>query len=80
MTFADTALPGTLKQVFVVAGDSAGERKAHADQIAERLGATTEWRNGYYMAMLATPDMPVEIHFSPPVFASDITGEPGKAA
>ena len=81
-TFTDVPLDGTVvAQAFDVTGDSAEERKAHADRIAEHLGATTEWRNGYYMATLATSALPVEIHFNPPIFASGITGsEPGKAA
>ena len=81
-TFTDIPLEGsTVTQAFGVIGDSAEERKAHADRIAERLGAVTKWRNGYYMAMLATSALPVEIHFNPPILASDITGsEPGKAA
>jgi hypothetical protein len=78
-TFTEIHLEGAVAQAFEVIGDSAAERKAHADRIAEELGATTEWRNGYYMARLATSAL--EIHFNPPIFASGITdSQPGKAA
>lgn len=83
-TFTDipVGLDGTtVTQAFEVIGDSPDKRKAHADRIAEQLGAVTLWRNGYYAATLATSALPVEIHFNPPIFASDITGsDPGKAA
>lgn len=81
-TFTDIPLEGsTVTQAFAVFGDSGEERKAHADRIAEQLGATTKWWNGYYMATLATSPVVLEIHFDPPIFASDIAvGDPGKAA
>ena len=80
-TFTDVPLDGSVTQAFEVTEDSAEERKAHADRIAEQLGAVTKWRNGYYMAMPATSDSPVEFHFNPPIFASDVAaGDPGKAA
>ena len=69
-----------------VSGFSAEERKAHADWIAEQMGATTTWRNGYYMARIKTsivagipvdPPVIAEIHFAPLILASDLTD--GKA-
>lgn len=73
-----------------VSGDSAEERKAHADRIAEQAGATTTWRNGYYMARIKTsivagipvdPPVIAEIHFAPLILASDLTdGKARKAA
>ena len=45
------------------------------------MGATAEWCNGYYMATMTAGTVPVEIHFNPSVFASDITsGERGEDA
>lgn len=80
-TFTDIPLAGSFAEIFEVIGDSAEERKAHADRIAERLGAETGWRNGYYMATMTVSELPAEIHFNPPIFASYLAGEdPGKAA
>jgi hypothetical protein len=81
-TSTDISLEGAIMtQIYQVSGGSAAERKAHADRIAGRLGAPTEWRNGYYMAKLVTLALPVEFHFNPPIYASDINGgEPGEAA
>ncbi len=63
---------------FVISSEgNPADRKARADELAARLGATAQWRNGYYVATLQG----VEIHFDPPIFARDIDGsEPGKAA
>jgi hypothetical protein len=73
-----------------VSGNTAEERKAHADRIAEQAGATTTWRNGYYMARIKTsiiagipvdPPVIAEIHFAPLILASDLAdGNAGKAA
>ena len=80
-TVADTPLPAVVTETFDVAGDSPEERKAQADRIAQQMGATAEWCNGYYMATMTAGTVPVEIHFNPPVFASDITsGERGEDA
>jgi hypothetical protein len=79
-----------LETTLEVAGNSAEERKAHADQVAEQAGATTAWRNGYYLARIQIPvvagipvDPPVtaEIHFAPLILASGLAdGMAGKAA
>ena len=74
-TVADTPLPAVVIETFDVAGDSPEERKAQADRIAQRMGATAEWCNGYYMATMTAGTVPVEIHFNPPVFASDIPSD-----
>ena len=79
-TVADTPLPAVVIETVDVAGDSLDKRKAQADRIAQQMGATAEWCNGY-MATMTTGTVPVEIHFNPPVFASDITsGEHGEDA
>jgi hypothetical protein len=79
-----------LETTLEVAGDSAEERKAHADQLAEQAGATTAWRNGYYLARIeisvvagipVDPPVIAEIHFAPLILASDLAdGEAGEAA
>jgi hypothetical protein len=79
-----------METTLEVSGDSAEERKAHADRIAEQAGATTTWRNGYYMARIKTsivagipvdPPVIAEIHFAPLILASDLAdGEAGEAA
>ena len=51
------------------------ERMAAADAIIRKLGAAAEWRNGYYMATLGA----LEIHFDPPIFSGDFSGEAGAA-
>jgi hypothetical protein len=65
--------PAVMIETFDVTG-SPGERKAQADQIAQRMGATPEWFNGYYMATTTSDGFPVEFHFNPPIFASDMPG------
>jgi hypothetical protein len=79
-----------METTLEVSGDSAEERKAHADQLAEQAGAITAWRNGYYLARMKIPvvagipvDPPViaEIHFAPLILASDLAdGKAGNAA
>jgi hypothetical protein len=72
-TVAHTPLASVVIETFDVAGDSPEERKAQADRIAQQMGATAEWCNGYYMATMTAGTVPVEIHSNPPVFASDMT-------
>jgi hypothetical protein len=80
-TVAHTPLPAVVRETFDVAGNSPEEREAQADRTAQQMGATTEWCNGYCMATMTAGTVPVEIHFNPPVFASDITsGERGEDA
>ena len=50
-TVADTPLPAVVTETFDVAGDSPEERKAQADRIAQQMGATAEWCNGYMATM-----------------------------
>ena len=79
-----------METTLEVTGDSAEERKAHADQIAEQAGATTAWRNGYYLARMeisevagisVDPPVIAEIHFAPLILASDLAdGKAGKTA
>ena len=66
--------PAVMLETFDVTG-SPRERKDRADQIARQMGAVTEWVNGYYMATATVGGLPAEIHFNPPIFVSDITGD-----
>jgi hypothetical protein len=68
-------------ETFDITEGSPEERKAQADQIAQRIDAATEWCNGYYMATGTVGGLPLEIHFNPPIFESDMTGgDRGEAA
>jgi hypothetical protein len=60
-----------MSQTHQVPSGSFGERKAQADEIAGRLGATPEWRNGYYTAVRQDQLTRLEVHFSPPIMAAD---------
>ena len=66
--------PAVMIETFDITEGSPEERKAQADQIAQRIGAATEWWNGYYMATATVGGLPLEIHFNPPIFESDMTG------
>ena len=58
-------------QTFEVPAGSFGERKAKADEIARKLGATAEWRNGYYMPVRQDGPLRTELHFAPLILAAD---------
>jgi hypothetical protein len=62
----------SLSQQYLIPEGKPAERKARADEIATRVGAATEWRNGYYMARLNCVTMDVKIHFYPPIFLADV--------
>lgn len=70
-TLTGEPAPAVMIETFDIAG-SPEQRKARADQIAQQMGATTEWWNGYYMATTTVGGLPVEIHFNPPIFASNM--------
>ena len=61
-------------ETFDITEGSPEERKAQSDRIAQRIGAATEWCNGYYMATATVGGLPLEIHFNPPIFESDMSG------
>jgi hypothetical protein len=46
-------------------------RQAEADAIAAAWGATTKWRDGYYMAELAFGGFVLEFHFAPLITEQD---------
>jgi hypothetical protein len=73
-TLTGVPAPAVMIETFDITEGSLQERKAEADQIAQRIGAATEWCNGYYMATATVGGLPLEIHFNPPIFASDMTG------
>jgi len=57
----------TVQKWHIAEGELA-KRLAAADAIIRQIGATAEWRNGYYMARLGGT---LEIHFDPPIFQAD---------
>jgi hypothetical protein len=56
---------------YRIPAGSFGERKAQADEIASRVGATPSWRNGYYIAVRHDAVLRTEIYFLPPIRAAE---------
>lgn len=73
-TFRDETAEAVMLETFDIAAGSPENRRAQADQIAQEMGAATEWYNGYYMATATISGQPIEVHFNPPIFASDMPG------
>ena len=83
-THPDVPPGGVASTTYTVPAGSFAERKAYADNLAAMLGAATQWRNGYYMAVTEARLMdggdsypavvPAEIHFAPLILASDDPG------
>jgi len=76
----DFELDLSLSEQYLIPEGSPAERKAQADEIAARLGAATEWHNGYYMARLSVKIYSVKIYFYPPIFLANVGGNDAEEA
>lgn len=76
-THPDLPIGDTMEGTFPVGPGTLKERIAEADNIAAAWGATTKWRNGYYMAerRLGSGQLVQELHFAPVITRPDAGGD-----